>query len=568
MKRRIHIIPLLLVATLLFGLMAAPMAGAETNADRPNVTIRFAQFGNSVDDPDGMANDPIKKAIEEAVNVTLEYDTGSSGFDERMATELATGGAADLLPTWGQTEIITDWIKQEVVLNLSEIVNANPGRYPTLEKIFADPVYKAYNKLYSGDENAAYAIYSVAALARPAFPGVPVYNSAFLKDYNDGKVPATVEEFIAFTKAAGAAGKAGWWPRNDKLTNWNEIDATLAKPQGTTIVPPKGNAWEGFVLEGTLGTDEKWVLGTTSEKSREVVKQLADMYAGNGLHQGVGIRGDFDDAYAEFANNSIGAVNFGFGFPAQFRDFYNTAWVSAHKDTAKMEDLTLGTALTSDGNYGHHYDMGMWMGAHYFIPYTCKNPDRVLDLVEYLASKPGQTLLFKGIEGSQYTGDADPATYDLAAWAAVNSAYGYPDPDRARYVWFSYLFSATEYRVDFENNTWWDAVTHPYDNSADWASQADKDILGYAQGVINGFVDEVAVKMPSYYALIVLPAEAAEIRSKLQEISNRYLSQMVGGQMDIDSGWADYVAEYEAAGASKLQDMLNQAVEAARADNK
>ena len=38
--------------------------------------------------------------------------------------------------------------------------------------------------------------------------------------------------------------------------------------------------------------------------------------------------------------------------------------------------------------------------------------------------------------------------------------------------------------------------------------------------------------------------------------------------MDIDSGWADYVAEYEAAGASKLQDMLNQAVEAARADNK
>lgn len=563
MNRRNRIIPLLLIAALLASLMVMPV-WAQTNAERPRVTVRFAQFGNSIDDPDGMANDPIKKAIEDAVNIDLEYDTGAAGFDERMATELATGGAADLLPTWGQTEIIIDWIKQDVVLNLSDIVSANPGRYPTLEKIFADPVYKAYNKLYSGDENRVYAIYSVAAMARPAFPGVPVYNTAFLKEYNDGKVPATVEEFIAFTKAVGAAGKAGWWPRNDKLTNWNEIDATLAKPQGTTIQAPKGNAWDGFILEGTLGTDEKWVLGATTEKSKEVVKQLADMYATNGLHQGVGIRGDFDDAYAEFANGGIGAMNFGFGFPAQFRDFYNSAWVSAHKDTAKMEDLTLGTALSSNGNYNHHYDMGMWMGAHYFIPYTSKNPDRVLDLVEFLASKPGQTLLFKGMDGVQYTGETDPATYDVPAWAAVNKAYGYPDPDRARYVWFSYLFSATEYRVDFDNNSWWDAVTHPYDNSGDWASDADKAIMKYATDVIDGFVDKVAVKMPSYYAMVVLPAEAAEIRTKLQDISNRYLSQMIGGQMDIEKSWPDYVAEYEAAGAARLQELVNESVEAAR----
>jgi len=43
----------------------------ETNADREKVTIRFTQFGNNTDDPEGMKNDPIKKAIEEAVNITL-----------------------------------------------------------------------------------------------------------------------------------------------------------------------------------------------------------------------------------------------------------------------------------------------------------------------------------------------------------------------------------------------------------------------------------------------------------------------------------------------------------------
>ena len=52
---------------------AAPAGDApQSNAGRANVNIRFSQFANSTDDPEGMANDPIKKAIEEAVNITLE----------------------------------------------------------------------------------------------------------------------------------------------------------------------------------------------------------------------------------------------------------------------------------------------------------------------------------------------------------------------------------------------------------------------------------------------------------------------------------------------------------------
>ena len=99
-----------------------------TNADRENVSIRFAQFGNSVDDVDGMKNDPIKAAIEAAVNVTLEYDTGVDGFDDRMQTELFTGGAAELFPTWGETDKIAKWAEEDLVWNIAEIVNAEPER--------------------------------------------------------------------------------------------------------------------------------------------------------------------------------------------------------------------------------------------------------------------------------------------------------------------------------------------------------------------------------------------------------------------------------------------------------
>lgn len=121
MKKHLHVLALLLVAVMLVSALAGcggsgsstPASGsgstsagepadANPNAGRETVNIRFAQFGNSVDDVDGMENDPIKKAIEEAVNVTLEYDTGTDGFDERMQTELFTGGAADLFPTWAR----------------------------------------------------------------------------------------------------------------------------------------------------------------------------------------------------------------------------------------------------------------------------------------------------------------------------------------------------------------------------------------------------------------------------------------------------------------------------------
>ena len=529
---------------------------AMTNADRETVNIRFAQFGNSVDDVSGMKNDPVKQAIEEAVNITLEYDTGTDGFDERMQTELFTGGGADLLPTWGETEKIAKWAEEELVYNIAELINAEPDRYPTLYKMVNSPEYKAYNELYTGDAEAAYAIYSVAAFADPSFAGVPVYNQAILDQVNSGKVPATVEEFLAFTEACGQNGYVGWWPRNDKLTNWAEINQTVAAPQGTSILAPTGDAWPGFVVSGTIGTDEHWTLATTSDASKEVVKQLAQMYAAGGLDSGIGVKGDFDDAYSDFGTGKIGCANFGFGYPGQFRDFYKTAWLAANEG-AQPSDLTLGTALTSNGSYGKTYSTGTWIGAHYFIPTSCEYPDRVLDLVEFLASAAGQDLLHNT---TNYVYNQD---VDAEYWTAANAPYGYSD-GRCKYVWFSYLFSGTEYQVDLTNNDWWTAVSHPIDNSNNWATEEDAALWDYAKGVVGGYVDEAVEYLPAYYNLISLPAEAADIRTKLADITNQYLTQMLGGQMDVEEAWPNYVAEYEAAGAAKLEQMVNDAIAAAR----
>ena len=94
----------------------------------------------------------------------------------RLATELAVGAAPDLFPTWGAASTMRKYVEEEAVYNIGEIINANPDRYPILHKIINHPTYKMYNKMYTGDENATYAIYSFSARAYPNFNGVPAYN--------------------------------------------------------------------------------------------------------------------------------------------------------------------------------------------------------------------------------------------------------------------------------------------------------------------------------------------------------------------------------------------------------
>ena len=551
------------------GFASGEATGPEANAAREMVNIRFSQYANSVDDQEGMANDPIKKAIEQAVNITLEYDTGIEGYDDRLSTELAVGMAPDLFPTWGEATKIRQFAEEEAVYDIAAIINAEPERYPILYKIINTDEYKMYNKMYTGDENKAYAIYSFSARAYPSFAGVPAYNTAILEEVNEGKVPATVDEFVAFTQKAVEAGYSGWWPYNAKLTNWAEIDGTIARPQGTSLRTPATYdwMWTGFVPddESKIGTDEEhWTLMTVSDESKEVMKILAEMYANDGIHNGVGTLVDEDDGYAAFNNGTLASYGYSYGYYTQFKKLYDS-WMKAHPDDGKLSDLTLGTALTdNDGNWMRVYDVPSYVGAHYFIPTSCAYPDRVLDLVEFLASEEGQNLLFRGIEGLTYTMDGDTVVYNLDEFVNINKSYGYPNPDRCRYMWFSYLFCASEMKLDLVNNDWWDAVTTPYDNTLDWAEGEARECYQYAIDTVQAFVDNVYVQLPSYYGLAALDSEWADVQTTLYEITNRYLAQILGGQIDLDTGWEQYREEFNAAGGPELEQAVNEAIREAR----
>ena len=229
----------------------------------------------------------------------------------------------------------------------------------------------------------------------------------------------------------------------------------------------------------------------------------------------------------------------------------------ARRPSGRFDDLAVGQALTSNGSYGKTYSTGTWIGSHYFIPTSCAYPDRVLDLVEFLASNAGQDLLHNCVNGEFNT------SVGSDYWSAIDGAYGYGD-GRCKYVWFSYMFSGVEYYCDFENQSWWDAVSHPVDFSNSWATEEDAALVSKAKDTISGFVNEVVQPLPAYYNMVALPAEATDIINQLTTITNEYLTQFIGGQLDIDASWGDYAAAYEAAGAAELETMINDAVATAR----
>ena len=47
-------------------------------------------------------------------------------------------------------------------------------------------------------------------------------------------------------------------------------------------------------------------------------------------------------------------------------------------------------------------------------------------------------------------------------------------------------------------------------------------------------------------------------------MTDEYLTQFLGGQLDVENDWALYAAAYEDAGAAGLEQMINDAVATAR----
>lgn len=538
---------------------SASESGTAAPEQYERVTIRFSQPDTGVDNTSEWANDLILSEIEKAVNVDIEWDSGSEGYQERLQTELISGTAPDLFCNYGEQEKTSKWISDEVVADIGKIITGNASRYPILNKMISAPSYKMYNDFYAGDPEKTYSIY--ALYPSKAWAGASVYNAALLQKAGFSKAPETVDEFVEFCTKLGNQNISGWWPRNNKLTNLNEIDKTLFAPNGTTVLAPAGNAWTGFMpVGGKENVEGEWKLMTVSDETKDVIKTLAELYKSGGLDKGISTKDDFAQAIDEFVAGKIGAVNFGFSNYGQYSWALDEKWLKGNPG-GSYEDLALGKTLTGKAGQGVTYSAPFWMGFNWFIPESCENPERVLDLIEFLASNKGQDLLFKGVEGVHYTKDSSGnITYNKDEWLKTGKIYSLED-GRCKYVWFAYLFGASQEQLKLEESTdWYETSMNPIVVD----TVPDSDAKTYANSVIDSYKDQAYGELPAYFTIIQLPANINDIRTKLGEITLRYIPSFITGQLNIDKEWPNYVKEYEAAGSKDVEKAFNEAVKTAK----
>ncbi len=565
MKMR-KFLSLVLLASMVLGLVGTVPAVA---GDREQVEIRMLQYGLVLDNID-YAKDPIKTAIEEKTNVKLTYETyPGENFDATVELNLAGGTIPDLFHNWGQQPITKKWAEDGVVVKISDIINAEPDRYPILHQVINSPEYKMFNDYYTGDAESAYALYVLQANPDNRWiAGDLTYNRKIMNETGFTEAPTTIEEFMAYGKAAAEKGYIGWYPRNGKLGSeriptYEYITKAIACPMGTTISPSASgeDPWQGMMQDES----GKWYSTTVSDASKEALKLLRQMYDDGTLPAALGTMPDFDETKDRWANDEIGAVSYAVTSPAAFKDILDD--YKKGRPEATYEDLVVGPLLKGpDGNYGKQYGTSFWMGANWFIPTSCKYPDRVLDLVEFLFSNDGQGLLFNGIEGTHYTKGADgKIEFNVPAWDEITQMY-IQTGGRCNYPPFQFITTSTQKQINWEGST------------KTWFEQS-KDMVDYTEAINGGFPEYYTyakpltdanrangfVELPPYYAIIALPDELETIRTQLTEISLEYVPSFITGKKDIDAEWADYVKKYEEAGVQQVVDALNQLVGEAEA---
>ena len=111
---------------------------------------------------------------------------------------------------------------------------------------------------------------------------------------------------------------------------------------------------------------------TVSDESKEVMKILAEMYANDGIHNGVGTLVDEDDGYAAFNNGTFGLLRLQLGYYTQFKKLYDS-WMKAHPDDgsfpisrwAPLSPTTTATGCVS-------MTCPPTWAPHYFIPHQLR----------------------------------------------------------------------------------------------------------------------------------------------------------------------------------------------------
>lgn len=499
----------------------------------------------NLDNVSGIEQDRIKKYIEDKLRIKITYKTGNGeDYDTKLVTAMAAGDAPDLVidSKYG-LPMFSEWVKEELVVDIGKMVRDNPERYPALDLYYkTNANVKPYNAVYTGDPEATHLFY--ASHYAPRAYGGYMFNNNYLKALNL-QVPTTIDEFVEVLRAI----KNGDPDNNGKK---DTVPFSFVTHKGAQ---PSESLGPFFTTMGTQPKDffqDKngvWLDGAIADKSKEVWKQIAAMYKEGLIDREVITNDPPYKLLDDFVAGTTAVIDT--RGPLTYKGAFET--YQQKYPNATVDEIVM-PAEPLKGPEGYAQDSSVPTGMDYmvFIPTSSKNPDRVLDLLNFIVSDEGQTLLWYGIEGVHHTKDASGNLVLNEEEFAKEAIVYYPtEPKRMQYRPFTEFLNDWYFYMQLEKNG---GLPEALNNAVDLLTEryGTSPAADYMNTVHNKYLELGYTAKPAYYDFVSLSDDEKKVKTELDEIRVRWTTKFLIGQSDVEKDWDKYVQEYKAAGADAL----------------
>lgn len=375
----------LLAALLLAGCAAQPGSSAAQPSESVDpLTLTFFNI-DGVSDP---WTDPVALKITEATGVSLKTEYPARGSGDAIDLMLADGDYPDLIYAKEKSNRL---IEAGALIDLAPLIDEYGSN---IKKLYGDD----YDKMrWSADDPSIYMLSAACANQETyATSGTAQLQWAVLKE-NDYAIPRTIDEYETMLKDYLAK-----YPLINGqqaiglsicVTDWHWY-ITLSNPAaGIANGSPDDGQW-------TIGEDGTAHYANGSEGQAEFFRWLNRMY-----HEGV-LDPEFaiqthDDYLQKIASGRV------LGLMDAEWDYADSKKALLLAGQAERTYAGLPVTLNEDVPCTVMQGQGIATAWGVGITTACKDPVRAIKFLDYLCSDEGQVLINWGIEGVNYTLDAD-----------------------------------------------------------------------------------------------------------------------------------------------------------------
>ncbi|MBP1990833.1 extracellular solute-binding protein [Paenibacillus eucommiae] len=504
--------------------------------ERSVVDLSLWSGGITLDNVEGIKNDPVKKFVEDKFKINLKLLTGDL---EKIKLLVTTGQSPDIIsmPLWlpGANDFLKLSLKEDLFVDIGAMVAGNEDKYPLIAKFMKEPEYRYFNTMFSDDPNSNKAIW-IGTYMKGAF-GSPIFNMQILNKLNL-KLPTTLDEFIHVL-------------REIKKSDPKIIPLGLRNCKGECLLDDLDQIF--FNTQGTTAASKlqdangNWYDSAIDPKNKTVWKQLQDLYKEGLFDKEMFTKDTYYHGTNDFATGKTAAITF--AVPNTNDGLYRWAvdeFIKANPTATYQDVQMLPHALTGPGGTAISRNPAFNVLNGIVIPKSNKNPERALEYIEWTLSNEGQTAKFYGIEGVHYKKNAEgkPELISVDEWKKVTDVWAI---DGNHGMFWAYMY-AQGGKMDYENNSWFEAhvkQTFPIIERIPETPQSK-----YYNGILETWKQETFKEIDFYNGFANFSPEYLTIDAKLKEIKSKYFNKFFVGELDVDKNWDAFVKEYQDAGLS------------------